>query len=259
MISLEQVYNYFPPNLKNAQFFKKYMLKEYLQFMILDFLSTSSFVDRITFIGGTALRLKYGIDRFSEDLDFDCKDFSKDDFIKMTDSVLSFLEKAGLKVEPRDKENSNLKAFRRNIYFPEFLFNMKLSAHREERFLVKIEMEDQGFAYKRKMETISGCGFSFLFPMPDVSILFSMKLSALISRQKGRDFYDALFLRQFGEPDYAFLKYRVGVSSKTALRSKIANVLKSTNLEHKSRDFEHLLFNKQHVERVKNFKKLFKI
>jgi len=257
MISLEQIYNYFPPGLKDTQSFKKYMLKEYLQLMILDFLSTSSFVDRISFIGGTVLRLKYGIDRFSEDLDFDCKDFSREDFVKMTDSILSFLERAGLKVEPRDKENSNLKAFRRNIYFPEFLFDMNLSAHREERFLIKVEMENQGFAYNHNLETISGCGFSFLFPMPSVSILFSMKLSALILRQKGRDFYDALFLQQFGEPDYAFLKHRVGVSNRAELCDKIAEVLKSTNLEHKSRDFEHLLFNRRHIEKVKNFEKLF--
>jgi len=257
MISLEQIYNYFPPNLKDAEHFKKYMLKEYLQLMILDFLSASSFMDKISFIGGTVLRLKYGIDRFSEDLDFDCKAFSREDFVKMTDSVLSFLERAGLKVEPRDKENSNLKAFRRNIYFPEFLFNLQLSAHREERFLIKIEMENQGFAYSRNLEPISGCGFSFLFPAPSVSVLFSMKLSALILRQKGRDFYDALFLQQLGEPDYAFLKHRIGVSNKAELRGRIAEVLKFTNLGHKSKDFEHLLFNKQNAEKVKDFERLF--
>lgn len=257
MISLEQVYNYFPPNLRDTHSFKKYMLKEYIQLMLLDFLSTSPFADRIAFIGGTALRLKYGIDRFSEDLDFDCKNFSKNDFMNMTDSALSFLKRTGLNAELRDKENFNLKAFRRNIYFPEFLFSMKLSAHREERFLIKIEMENQGFAYKRNLETINGCGFSFLFPMPSSSVLFSMKLSALILRQKGRDFYDALFLQQLGEPDYTFLKHRVGVPNKAKLYAKIAEVLKSTNLEHKSKDFEHLLFNKQHTERVKNFERLF--
>ncbi|MCK9626641.1 MAG: nucleotidyl transferase AbiEii/AbiGii toxin family protein [Bacteroidales bacterium] len=31
----------------------------------------------MTFIGGTNLRFVKGIDRFSEDLDFDCKDLSK--------------------------------------------------------------------------------------------------------------------------------------------------------------------------------------
>jgi len=79
----------------------------------------------------------------------------------------------------------------------------------------------------------------------------------LILRQKGRDFYDALFLQQFGEPDYDFLKHRVGVPSKAKLYAKIADVLKSTDIEHKSKDFEHLLFNKLHTQKVKNFEKLF--
>ena len=124
-------------------------------------------------------------------------------------------------------------------------------------FIDVIEMENQGFAYNRNLETINGCGFSFLFPMPSISILYSMKLSAMILRQKGRDFYDALFLQQFGEPDYAFLKHRVGVSNKADMLAKIVSVLKSINLEHKSKDFEHLLFDKRHSEMVKKFRELF--
>ena len=66
------------------------MLKEYIQLLILDFLSTTPFIKKIVFIGGTNLRLVKGIDRFSEDLDFDCKDFSKEEFMEMTDAVINF-------------------------------------------------------------------------------------------------------------------------------------------------------------------------
>jgi len=40
----------------------------------------------------------------------------------------------GLNVAIRDKANPKLPAYRRNIYFPEFLFELGLTGHREERF-----------------------------------------------------------------------------------------------------------------------------
>ena len=62
------------------------MLKEYLQLLILDHLSTTPYIHKVTFIGGTNLRLIQGIDRFSEDLDFDCKDLNEEEFLAMTDT-----------------------------------------------------------------------------------------------------------------------------------------------------------------------------
>ena len=91
MIQLELIKNYFPLEMRENAIFQKHILKEYLQLMILDFLSTTHFVRKITFIGGTNLRLVKGIDRFSEDLDFDCKDLTKEEFMGMTDSILQFL------------------------------------------------------------------------------------------------------------------------------------------------------------------------
>jgi len=47
-----------------------------------------------------------GIDRFLEDLDFDCRDLSREEFIEMTNGVIQFLERSGLRVEVKDKESS---------------------------------------------------------------------------------------------------------------------------------------------------------
>lgn len=124
MIQLEQIKNYFPIGLRDNISFQKLMLKEYLQLLILDFLSTTPYVRKITFIGGTNLRLVKGIDRFSEDLDFDCKKLSKEEFMEMTDAILQFLQRSGMRVEVRDRENAKLKAYRRNIHFPELLFDL---------------------------------------------------------------------------------------------------------------------------------------
>ena len=254
MIDLQQIKNYFPADVKENPIFKKYMLKEYVQLLILDFLSSLAYVEKITFIGGTNLRLVKGIDRFSEDLDFDCKNFSERDFLKMTDDILVFLQRSGFRVETRDKQNEKLKAFRRNIYFPELLFEMGLSGYKEERFLIKIETQNQGFDYKQNIVNIKRLGFFFPFPVPPDSVFCAMKISALLSRAKGRDFYDTMFLLQQTEPDYKYLVEKCNVKNKAELKATLLDIAEKTNLKLKSQDFEHLMFNKEKSQKTLLFK-----
>jgi hypothetical protein len=61
MIQLELIKNYFPSELSNNASFQKHMLKEYLQLLILDFLSATPYIEKIVLIGGTNLRLVKGI------------------------------------------------------------------------------------------------------------------------------------------------------------------------------------------------------
>ena len=49
---------------------RKNAAKEVLQEIVLCGLSRGGFFDKAAFYGGTALRIFYGLDRFSEDLDF---------------------------------------------------------------------------------------------------------------------------------------------------------------------------------------------
>ena len=258
MIQLEQIKNYFPNILQENADFNKYILKEYIQLMTLNFLSSSVYIRKLIFIGGTNLRLVKGIDRFSEDLDFDCKDFSKQEFIEMTDEVIRFLNRSGLNAQPKDKDNERLTAFRRSIYFPELLFDMNLSGHREERFLFKIETQDQQVFYQPVVANIQGCGYFFPFPVPPDSVLCSMKIAAMLARAKGRDFYDLMFLLSQTQPDYDFLGKRCEIHNLQELQEKTAELLKVTDLNVKKRDFEHLLFNKASSEKVLQFSEFVK-
>lgn len=221
--------------------------------MVLDYLSSTPYIRKLSFIGGTNLRLVKGIDRFSEDLDFDLRDMSEEEFIRMTDEVIQFLQRSGLNAEARDKNNSRLTAFRRNIHFPQLMFDLQLTGHKEERFLLKIEAQNQGVSYEPETVNVSGCGFFFSLPVPSDGILLSMKLSALLSRAKGRDFYDAMFLLALTEPDYVFLKARVGIDNARQLKSALREMLAKTDLTVKKRDFEHLLFSERNSEKVLRF------
>ena len=253
MIELSTLLGFYPPQIANNVAYHKHILKEYVELLSLEYLSRSPYVPQLAFIGGTNLRLVYGIDRFSEDLDFDCKDFTESQFIEMTDALIDYLKMNGLQAEPRDKTNEKLTAFRRNIFFPGLLFELGLSGHRDERFLMKVEAQDQGVGYLPEMAMVSRCGFFFALPVPSQSVMLSMKLSALLTRAKGRDFYDTIFLWQRTEPDYHFLKSRCGIGSPDELRQALENLLSRIDLNQKRRDFEHLLFNASRSKQVVYF------
>ena len=103
------------------------------------------------------------------------------------------------------------------------------------------------------MAIISSCGFFISFPVPPDDVLCAMKLSALLSRAKGRDFYDALFLLSQTKPNYDYLAKKQGVNNLTELKTRLIEVIEKTDLLHKSKDFEHLLFNKENKDRILNF------
>ena len=253
MIDIVYINGYFPQQLTSNVAFQKHILKEYIQLMVLDYLADTPYISKLAFIGGTNLRLIKGIDRFSEDLDFDCKNFSEQEFAEMTDGIVAFLKKSGLNAESRDKVNPKLTAFRRNIYFPEFLFELGLTGHRDERFLLKIEAQDQSVPYPVETRHVQRCGFFFSLPVPSDSVLLSMKLSALLARAKGRDFYDCMFLMQQTEPSYEFLSQRVGITDAEQLKKAIVDKLTTIDLNVKKRDFEHLLFNPRSADRILQF------
>lgn len=253
MIDLDFIRSFFPLMIAKDSRFDRYMLKEYLQLLILDYLSTTSYIGKLSFIGGTNLRLIQGIDRFSEDIDFDCKDLSSEEFIAMTDSVVTFLLQNNIDVETRDKPNPNLTAYRRNLYFPKMLFNLKLTGHREERLLLKIEAQDQGIRYQQEIATVNRMGFFFNIQTPPVDVLCAMKFAAILSRQKGRDFYDAIFLLSKTKPNMEFLQKRVGINTIDQLRLAVDDKLKEIDLNQKKRDFQHLLFNESNADRIFSF------
>ena len=252
-MTVDQIKEFYPPILRENAGFTKYLLKEYVQLLILDYLSSTPHVRKLTFIGGTNLRLVMGIDRFSEDLDFDCKDLSEAEFRRMSDDVITFLKRSGLRVAARDTESSRLTAFRRSLHFPELLFDLGLSGHREQRFMVKLEAQDQGVPYEPTLAFIKGCGLFFSFPAPSNGVLCAMKIAAALDRGKGRDYYDTMFLLSRTEPDYRFLAQRCGIHNLPELKEAIIDGLGSVNLLHKQRDFEHLLFNRDNSKRILDF------
>ena len=101
------------------------------------------------------------------------------------------------------------------------------------------------FRSPRENKNIQGCGFFFSIPTPPDAVLLSMKLAALLSRAKGRDFYDVMFLMQQTEPSYEFLSAVCDIKNARELKEALMRKLQM--------DFEHLLFSANASERILRF------
>jgi len=183
-------------------------LKEIIQEITLAGLARSHFFDKAAFYGGTALRIFFGLPRFSEDLDFTLlsmqSDFSlKPYFSSVKETLASFgLEVEVEKVEKKistDVESAFLKA-NTKIHF------LKIDAGKQ--FAGKIQ-DNKKISIKFEVDTTPPLGFETevqSLPPPITaavkvlkpSHLFAGKMHAILFRQwknrvKGRDFYDLLW------------------------------------------------------------------
>jgi len=187
---------------------KKNSIKEVVQEIVLCGLSRAGFFHECAFYGGTALRIFYGLDRFSEDLDFSLLE-PKDEF--RLASYIPLLEKEvnayGLNLNIENKAKTAVSdiqsAFvKGNTKEHMLLFYADDSASGSitgnELIKVKLEVDTTPppfAAYEQKYR---------LMPMPyevklyDRSSLFAGKIHAVLcrawkSRVKGRDLYDYVF------------------------------------------------------------------
>lgn len=71
----------------------KNFLKETLQFYALDFICNSVYGQDLIFTGGSALRIFYGLNRLSEDLDFNLGQGKKIDKEQLVEDILTYFKK----------------------------------------------------------------------------------------------------------------------------------------------------------------------
>ena len=92
---------------------KKNAIKEIMQEIVLCGLSRAGFFQKTAFYGGTALRIFYGLDRFSEDLDFSLME--TDDSFELSDyfpTLRKEIAAYGLNVEISEKQKTKESAIR---------------------------------------------------------------------------------------------------------------------------------------------------
>ena len=108
MLDLEQLQSYYPENLRS---FKRNILREYLQYKILQIIYTSDYSNKLIFMGGTAIRILHSNQRFSEDLDFDNKGIEKKDFEDLVNIIKKRMKLEGYDLSIRNNYNNAFRSY----------------------------------------------------------------------------------------------------------------------------------------------------
>lgn len=179
-------------------------LREIMQEIALAGLSRTDFFEKAAFYGGTALRIFYGLDRFSEDLDFSLlepnPDFSLEPYFL---AIVTEFEALGMTVSIREKDkkiqSSVESAFLKSetIWKELILEDIVKQAGIKSNKSIKIKIEVDrnpplGFTTEEKLLLRP---FSFYVKCFTLPSLFAGKMHALLFRKwknrvKGRDWYD---------------------------------------------------------------------
>ncbi|MCK7511122.1 MAG: nucleotidyl transferase AbiEii/AbiGii toxin family protein [Desulfobacterales bacterium] len=246
---MAQIEQYYPEYLRG---FKRNLLREYLQYKILDIIFKSRLAGQLSFIGGTALRIVHENTRFSEDLDFDNFQLSEDGFVTMTREIQKGLKREGYDVEIRNVLKT---AFRCYIKLPQVLFDHSMSDLRQEKILIQVDTEPHGFAYTPDKMFLNKFDIFTQIAVTPPDILLAQKIFALLNRKraKGRDFYDVVFLLQKTKPHYDYLKQKTGIADKQALKKELIAYTKGLNLKELAKDVEPFLFQPSDSKKIMLF------
>lgn len=186
---------------------RKNAMKEIMQEIVLCGLSRGGFFKKAAFYGGTALRIFYGLDRFSEDLDFSLA--TRDESFSL-DNYFAVLQKEansfGLNVTITEKEKAiqtdiqsafvkgNTREHLMLFYTP--VIAGRVPANETVKIKFEVDINPPPFATcERKYRLLPA---PYEVNMYDESSQFAGKIHAVIcrgwkSRVKGRDLYDYVF------------------------------------------------------------------
>lgn len=182
-------------------------LKEISQKITLLGLWRAKFFEKAAFYGGTALRILYNLDRFSEDLDFSLLAPNPNFNIeKYTEALQEELQSYGIEatIKSKAKNNSNIKTILINLGLKKQLITLSAknnlidSIHRDQKIMIKMEVDTNpplNFETEQKILLQPIPFYTNTFKLPD---LFSTKIHAILcrtwgSRVKGRDWYDFIW------------------------------------------------------------------
>jgi len=183
-------------------------LKEIIQETALLGLWRSKFFEKAAFYGGSALRILYGLDRFSEDLDFSLleKDehFSLGAYCRATKDELTGMG-FSVSVEQKKKtlathiDSTFIKAGTlENLLVIDFPRSAKKNVHAGKLMKIKLEVDKTppgGFTTEAKYIL---CPMPFSVNTYTLPSLFAGKMHAILcrpwaTRVKGRDWYDLVW------------------------------------------------------------------
>ena len=254
MLDLQEIKKQYSEPLQG---YERAMIREYLQYKILQAIFESKQASTLSFLGGTALRIVHGNNRFSEDIDLDNVGLSWHAFGDMTQRVKLFLEREGFLVETSIVEKD---AFHCDLRFPELLYRQGLSPHQQEKILIQVDTVAQGYDYVPEIRILNKFDVFTEIRVTPLNVLLSQKIYTASHRKrpKGRDFYDITFLFSKTRPDFGYLNQKMGITSPEKLREDLLLRIKDFDFDALAADVAPFLISKDQVLRVVKFKEFWK-
>lgn len=241
--------------------FKRNLVKEYLQVLILSFLYSHKDYRNLIFYGGSSLRHCYGLPRLSEDLDFVDVD-KKIDLEKLSQDLENFyISKYRIDI------TTKVQKFRCTLKFPILHFLRLANQHESNLLFSKIEVYSEfGFCkdYRVEIKPLFKFGEALLLRTFDLQTLMATKMQAILHRRwekttkngrvlatvKGRDYYDLMwYLEQGVRPN---IKCIEGLSSEKELYRRLLESVKKITPQSIKYDLEGLIEDQNFVGALKD-------
>ncbi len=156
--------------------------QEQFEIEVLNFLNTHRFLNKLVFCGGTMLRLCYGLNRFSVDLDFWL--LKKMDVKKLFEPIKECLSQSYIISDAMNKYWTILY----EIKSPEYPRSLKIEIRKTTK---KIKLE-KAIAFSKY------ANYQVLVNVPSLKDMMNEKINAFLDRKEIRDLFDIEFLFKKG-------------------------------------------------------------
>ncbi len=186
---------------------KRAILREYLQSKILEVIYHQKISLNLFFVGGTSLRLLRGLDRFSEDLDFDFVNIESSHIDALMNNLAKQLKQENIQVD--FYRNKTEKRVYYELRFKDLLYELGISSNPEEKLVIKFDFEDFWRGQKRELVLFNRYGFLTEVATIPLDQILVQKLFAYLNRKQTlpRDLYDIIWLYSQGaRVDWEYVK-----------------------------------------------------
>jgi predicted nucleotidyltransferase component of viral defense system len=239
--------------------YKRNLLKEYLQIVVLDFIYSHPVYSQLLFYGGSALAHCFDLQRLSEDLDF-IDETKKVNVPKLAKDLEDYFKKrTDLEV------TTTVQKFRIYLKFS-ILRELGLSTREETDILfLKVEVYsefDFCTKYSTDIRPVFKYNRSVLIKTFDPATLMATKIRAILFRKwektdkegnatvkvKGRDYYDLLWYLQKGiQPNISCIE---DVKDMKDLKKKLLAMVAAVDSKSIQLDLEALIINPSFVKNM---------
>ncbi|MDR2926758.1 MAG: nucleotidyl transferase AbiEii/AbiGii toxin family protein [Cytophagaceae bacterium] len=237
-------------------------LHEVMQQTALAGLYRGGFFNKAAFYGGTCLRIFYGMQRFSEDMDFSLlqpdKDFKLENYFEYIVAEFKALGRDVVITKKEKKQQTNVEsAFLKD---DTAIYNLQFRTEKSAKIKIEVDVNPpSGFTTEHKLLLLP---FSFMtrcYVLPD---LYAGKMHALSfrawkNRVKGRDWYDfewyvrnnvALDFNHLCQRSYQLGSLKEGELTRDSFKQLLKDKIAKTNIEMVKNDVRPFIKNPSEMD-----------